>query len=237
MVKVGCCGFPTSRARYFQSFRLVEVQQTFYHPPTLATAERWRREALSDFEFSLKAWQLITHEAGSPTYRRLRLPIAEERRGNYGSFKLTDEVMDAWKTTREIARALKAKVIVFQCPARFGPVRENKDNLRRFFRSIDRGEFLMAWEPRGEWRREEIEELCWDLNLIYCIDPFKESPLGGRTQYFRLHGKTGYRYRFTQNDLLWLKGICLEGVTNYVLFNNVSMYDDAMRFKELICKG
>jgi len=46
---------------YFTQFKLVEVQQTFYKMPKLDTALGWRQEAPSDFEFSLKAWQLITH--------------------------------------------------------------------------------------------------------------------------------------------------------------------------------
>jgi uncharacterized protein YecE (DUF72 family) len=62
-VKVGCCGFAGSQGRCFRDFRLVEVQQTFYEPPRVTTAERWRAKAPADFEFTLKAWQLITHEA------------------------------------------------------------------------------------------------------------------------------------------------------------------------------
>jgi len=41
-VKVGRCGFAGSQTGYFQSFELVEVQQTFYEPPRKTTAERWR---------------------------------------------------------------------------------------------------------------------------------------------------------------------------------------------------
>ncbi|MFH0933440.1 MAG: hypothetical protein V1832_03870 [Nitrospirota bacterium] len=37
-----------------------------------------------------------------------------------------------------IADALNAKVIVFQCPASFKPTKENKQNLVRFFSSIER---------------------------------------------------------------------------------------------------
>ena len=68
-VKVGCCGFPRGMKDYFSHFRLVEVQQTLYKMPKLETALRWRQQAPSDFEFTLKAWQLITHPATSPTYR------------------------------------------------------------------------------------------------------------------------------------------------------------------------
>ncbi len=41
-VRVGCCGFAQARAAYFRRFALVEVQQTFYHPPGLDTLRRWR---------------------------------------------------------------------------------------------------------------------------------------------------------------------------------------------------
>jgi len=54
---------------------VVEVQQTFYQIPRIATGKRWREEAPPDFEFTMKAWQLITHEPSSPTYRRLRTVI------------------------------------------------------------------------------------------------------------------------------------------------------------------
>ena len=69
-IRVGCCGFPRARSEYYKAFQLVEVQQTFYHPPALKTVEKWRSDAPGDFEFTLKAWQLITHEFKSPNYRR-----------------------------------------------------------------------------------------------------------------------------------------------------------------------
>jgi uncharacterized protein YecE (DUF72 family) len=61
-IKIGCCGFPVAQARYARHFPVVEVQQTFYQVPSLATLAGWRERLPSDFEFTLKAWQLITHE-------------------------------------------------------------------------------------------------------------------------------------------------------------------------------
>lgn len=78
-VKIGCCGFPVARRRYWEGLAAVEIQRTFYQPPRLETARRWRQGAPVDFEFTLKAWQLITHEASSPTYRRLRRPLSPRR--------------------------------------------------------------------------------------------------------------------------------------------------------------
>src|SRR4051794_12441603 len=64
-VRVGLCGFTMAFADYVREFPVVEVQQTFYEPPGDATLVRWRRRAPLRFEFTLKAWQLITHEASS----------------------------------------------------------------------------------------------------------------------------------------------------------------------------
>ena len=100
---------------------MVEVQQTFYHPPMIKTLEGWRAEAPPDFEFTLKAWQLITHEAESPTYRRLKLPWPPTKLANCGSFKPSEEVLWAWEQTREAALALKAPIVVFRPRPASGP--------------------------------------------------------------------------------------------------------------------
>lgn len=33
MIKVGCCGFPTSMSQYFKNFNIVELNRTFYQYP------------------------------------------------------------------------------------------------------------------------------------------------------------------------------------------------------------
>src|SRR5579884_1684782 len=96
-VRVGCCGFPVGRERYARVFRLVEVQQTFYQVPARALLQRWREQLPPPFEFTLKAWQLITHDATSPTYRRLREPLSRKALRQCGSFRPTDEVHGAWE--------------------------------------------------------------------------------------------------------------------------------------------
>jgi uncharacterized protein YecE (DUF72 family) len=75
---VGCCGWAAARARYFKQFRTIELQSTFYQPSAVDLAEEWRRDAPEDFRFCLKAWQLITHGASSPTYRKLKAPLLEK---------------------------------------------------------------------------------------------------------------------------------------------------------------
>ncbi len=233
-VKVGCCGFPKARTQYYKFFNLVEIQQTFYQPPQIRTAERWRQEAPGEFEFTIKAWQLITHEAQSPTYRRLKFSWTPQKLSACGSFKPTKEVHFAWQKTKEIAAVLGAKVIVFQTPASFFPSPANLANLRNFFREISRDDFIFVWEPRGKWKKEDVQRLCQELNLIHGVDPFKAEAQYGEIFYYRLHGITGYRYRFTEDDLRTLKDKT-SGV-GYCLFNNVNMWADALNFQKIIAE-
>lgn len=104
--------------------------------------------------------------------------------------------------------------------------------MEHFFQRIERDGSLLAWEPRGKWEKRRVEELCQRLNLIYCLDPFKTPPREGGTQYFRLHGIGGYRYRYTSRDLFQIKEWCKKHPT-YCLFNNIYMWNDALRFKSL----
>lgn len=244
-VRVGCCGFPGGLARYCQSFAVAEVQQTFYQPPRLTTLAKWRSQVPGEFEFTVKAWQLITHEASSPTYRRLREKLSDRQRREAGAFRASATVMGAWQRTRECARALGSRIVLLQCPASFTPTPGHKANLRGFIREIGGGlvsrpnstGLTLVWEPRGEWRVEEVQELCGELGLVHGVDPFEQHPTTSGLGYFRLHGRTGYRYRYTDLDLECLLKE-LAGLTPcYVLFNNLAMRDDARRFGGLAAQN
>ena len=232
-VKVGCCGFAGSQQEYFRLFRLIEIQNTFYKLPRLQTAEKWRTSAPPAFEFTMKAWQLITHEPSSPTYRRLGRKIAPAQFERYGRFRFTAEVLQAWSQTAAFARALGATLVVFQFPASFLPSEENVAGMRAFFSQIGRGISRFAWEPRGPWPAEVIVQLCTELDLIHCVDPFQQAPLYGQFQYFRLHGISGYRYQYSDADLQTLLGWTRQK-PSFVLFNNKSMREDAQRFLQLL---
>jgi len=233
MIKVGCCGFARGMKEYFGHFSLVEVQQTFYRLPRAKTAQRWRQGAPHGFEFALKAWQLITHPPSSPTYRRAGVSIPKGREAEYGFFRPTTAVLEAWQRTREVAEVLGARVVVFQCPPRFVESPENLENMRRFFSMAGAREFLFAWEPRGQWGEATVRALCRELDLIHCVDPFQRCPLHGSPRYFRLHGGPGYRHLYSDEELAWLAGVVVEQDT-YVLFNNLSMFEDALRFQYLL---
>ncbi len=177
---VGCCGWTEAQARYLTDFPTIELQTTFYQPPAIGVAKRWKAKAPAHFRFCMKAWQLITHPPSSPTYRRLKSGVSLKEQDLYGSFRPTEQVWLAWERTREIADVVGAQVIVFQCPKSFLPTRESIRNLTSFFRQIGRGDRTFAWEPRGDdWSPAIIRDLCAANNLIHCVDPFKADSVYG----------------------------------------------------------
>ena len=233
-VKTGCCGFRMRQSEYTARFPVVEVQQTFYQPPKAETLRRWRADAPADFEFTLKAWMLITHEARSPVYRRLKRALTEEEREGCGAFRESEIVREAWEATRASAEALAAERVLFQCPASFKPAPRNVSNLRRFFSSVDRGPLRFLWEPRGEWPDRLVRELCEELGLVHVVDPFAARTVTPGECYYRLHGRGGFRYVYETAELEELAEMLPRGrVTSYVLFNNVRMREDALRFQEI----
>ncbi len=245
-VKVGCCGWAIKGGRkaYFKEFSLIELQSTFYKLPRPETARKWRTEAPDDFEYTLKAWQVITHPASSPTWRKARLKIDESIRSRYGFLKPTEENFKAWERTLEICKILKAQICVFQTPPSFRPSEENLENLKAFFSSISRDGIQLAWEPRGVWNQKPdlIRKICDELDLIHVVDLLKRWPLSSHEiAYVRLHGLGGeinYRYKYTEKDLRELLRRVFKLLESkalvYVLFNNIYMGEDAKRFKQMI---
>lgn len=234
-IKVGTCGFGrTKRPSYGLELNTVEIQHTFYDPPDFETLGKWRDEMPEDFDFSLKAWQLITHEVSSPTYRRMKRAFGDDELADAGFFKPTDLVREAFQMTVASARALQARTVLFQCPARFEPTPENILHFKRFFSELERGDLNFAWEPRGKaWDNELIAELCRELDLWHCVDPFDRRTVTPEKIYFRLHGRRGWRYRYEDDELEMLTELVAEG-SGYVFFNNIYMKEDAVRFRRFL---
>jgi uncharacterized protein YecE (DUF72 family) len=233
---IGCCGFRSSRESYYSHLSAVEVQHTFYQPPQTVTLAKWREEAPPDFVFTVKAWQLITHQSSSPTYRRLKRELTETERDRAGSFRASRIVKEAWETTRACAEALRAPAILFQCPASFQPTRANLLSLRRFFTKTKRDGFSFCFEPRGAWPREITRDLCTELDLWHVVDPFKERTVTPLNCYFRLHGRNGWRYTYEDSELEELLSMLPEDRPSYVFFNNREMLTDAVRFREMVAQ-
>ena len=194
---------------YAKVFDVVEITSTFYQLPKTSTARAWRKEVDKvnpNFEFTVKVPKLISHVSN-----------------------FTD--MGTWEKIRDIGEALKAKVMVFQTPKSFKETDINIKKMKNFFGSI-KG-FHFALEARG-WSKETVEKVFPKIGLIQIVDPFSHAPIKQKFNYYRLHGKGEimYRYRFKPEDLDFLKSKMKKNY--YLMFNNIFMYDDSLRMKELV---
>jgi len=85
----------------------------------------------------------------------------------------------------------------------------------------------------GVWPDEQVKMLCEELDLIHCVDPFRNESLSAGTDYFRLHGITSYVYTYTNKELEILRNKIRQKST-YVMFNNTTMKEDALRFMKVL---
>lgn len=231
--RVGLCGWTISQQTYVQRFPLVEVQHTFYEPPDDRVLHRWRAQVPPRFEFTIKAWQLVTHDSTSPTYRRMKRGLPPEHHGQVGSFRLTPPVLAAWDRTLACARLLRATAALLQCPRSFRPTEENVARLRTFLTTVDRPDGRLLWEPRGDWPLELVDALCRDHDVVHVVDPMQSETVTPEQTYYRLHGTTGSRHVHTDEELERLRALVADRSGAYVLFNNLPRVGDAERFLAL----
>jgi len=240
-VKIGVCGL---RKTCFERFHAVEIQQTFYEPPSLQTLEKWKKYAPENFDFTLKAWQVITHQTNSPTYRRMRTKIPESELSEPGGFKPTKWVMRGLEKTLEATAVLSAKVVVFQCPSSFLPSKENIENLSIFMLKATELKTRLginpqfAWEPRGNaWDDKTILDICSKFHLIHAVDIFERKPVTDKFFYFRLHGGRKYSHIYTDDELKFLIKEFGKYDCGYCMFNNINMFEDASRLIRMLEKS
>jgi uncharacterized protein YecE (DUF72 family) len=238
IVRVGLCGFTMSMKTYALHFPVVEVQNTFYDPPPDTTLRKWRAVTPSSLEYTVKVWQLVTHAANSPTYRRMKSRRSVDQ--DPGFFRDSPAVEEGWQRSVHCASVLSATAMLFQCPASFTPEPDNIRRLQKFFERIERPQLRLLWEPRGpKWsaKRDLALSLCRDLALVHVVDPFVVAPEPGRCVYWRLHGIGGARHSYTDEQLTALHRMLLDVAPEepaYVMFNNLPRVSDAKRFKLIV---
>ena len=127
------------RLKYYASqFPIVEVDSSYYFPPTERNAALWAERTPPDFTFDVKAYSLLTNH---PTkvdslYRDLRDELSEEVAGKKNVYReqlpveITDEV---WKRFEDALLPLhsagKLGAVLFQFPQWFVISRANKEYL------------------------------------------------------------------------------------------------------------
>lgn len=252
-IHVGTCGYSyydpgadwqdeyeSKLQAYSAVFPVGELNRTFYSLPMVSTAERWREEAHDDFEFTLKAWQAMTHTWDSPTWNDHRDDIPEQQTDDVGYLQPTDTVREAWRETKRRATALEANVVVIQTPPGFDATDAHERWMRSLLSDIDRDGLALAWEPRGNWLEEldRVGRVCRDLDLVHVVDLFRDRPRSDHeVAYVRLHGRNerrfDYDYEYADEELRTLverlRDLEADHKTVYCQFNNYEMYRNAKR--------
>lgn len=229
-------------SRYSKSFRLLEVQRTFYQLPRMETLSKWRSSTPSEFEFVVKAWQAITHPPESPTWRKSG--VDPRTLGDVGLLKPSPDNFKAWNRVVEACQILRAEICLIQTPPSFKCIEPHIGYVKDFFAKASESRLKLAWEPRGDWNDnpDVVEELCRRNHVIHVVDLLRRSPsYVDRILYTRLHGlnprEYDYKYRYSERELEDLSERLKsfkDAETVYVLFNNVFMVEDASRFQKVL---
>src|SRR5262245_22541179 len=104
---------------YSQVFNTVEINSSFYGPPSERTASAWVRKTPADFLFTLKLWQKFTH------------PTKLGQGKSTGEWEPTNQAdVDLFRAgIQPLAEAAKLGALVLQYPAGFHYSPENINKL------------------------------------------------------------------------------------------------------------
>lgn len=184
---------------YSETFQTVEINNTFYHLPTVKTIDKWYSQVPQDFSFSIKASRYITH------VKRLKDP---------------KETLEKFFT---IIKGLKTKVgpILFQLPP---SLKCDIDRFKEFIDCLPIDQQCVFEFRHPSWFIEEIYDLMANKKIALCITDLNGSlsPLviTSNFTYIRLHGpKKAYQGSYGAVRLKsWKKKI------QDWLSNNISVY-------------
>jgi uncharacterized protein YecE (DUF72 family) len=177
-------GTAEKRLRFYASqFPLVEVDSTYYFPPSEKNAALWIERTPAHFTFNVKAYSLLTnHPTKTESLHadlREELPEATTKARRLYREKLPDEVVDeVWRRFHDALMPLhsagKLGAVLFQFPQWFVISKKSKAYIEECAARLD--DFRLAIEFRhNSWMREDnVEETLGflrdrDLPFV-CVD-------------------------------------------------------------------
>ncbi len=211
-------------AHYAAHFDTVELNNTFYHLPDPATAERWREQAPAGFRYAVKASRYLTH------MKKLKDPEAPLAR------------------FLDIARRLGPRLgpLLYQLPPRW---RCDLARLDAFLTRLPR-ELTHVFEFRDpSWLAEATRERLEAAGAGFCIhdaeDLYVPRWVTGPVVYVRFHGtreglRRGYPDTVLDDWAAWLGRQVRAGHELYAFFNNDPgghAVHDALRLRQRLGRG
>jgi uncharacterized protein YecE (DUF72 family) len=170
-------------AYYASRFPIVEVDSTYYFPPTPELSATWVDRTPPWFTMNIKAWSLLT---GHPTFPNSLWPDMQtavppehrDKRRLYAHYlpeNALDEAFDRFRhSIMPLQRAGKLGAVLLQYPRWFGPKAENRQVIRDTVRRLPDlrlcVEFRQArWLEGGDC--EPTLELLEELGVSFvCVD-------------------------------------------------------------------
>jgi len=197
---------------YGQIFNTVEVNSTFYRPPTAEMTQGWAEKTPVDFSFAVKLWQKFTH------------PKKIGRKGIDEAWEaFTQEDIDLFRAGLEpLAQAGKLGVLLLQYPAGFHSTPENADGVAQILRVFadyprvlelrhkswsEHSEQLQALLADNRASQVIIDEPKFATSIRQDLQPF------GEIFYLRAHGRNAkawwrhgeswerYDYLYTRGEI------------------------------------
>jgi uncharacterized protein YecE (DUF72 family) len=106
---------------YSQIFNTVEINSTFYRPPSLTTTTAWATKTPADFTFSVKLWQKFTHP----------LKIGRKKSAEQWEPPTQDDIDQFRAGMEPIVEAGKLGALLLQYPTGFHCTPENIERVER----------------------------------------------------------------------------------------------------------
>ncbi len=189
---------------YASHFTTVEINNTFYHLPTVSTLENWLAQTPKNFLFTCKGSRFITH------MKKLKDP---------------EQSIQRFFENIQVLRK-KLGPILFQLPPRW---RINVDRLETFLKALPK-KYRYAFEFRDEsWFAQPVYDVLAKHNAAFCLYNLAGlwTPEIGTADfiYIRLHGPEDvYQGHYPQKILSHWAKKCLFWARNrkdvYCYFNN-----------------
>ena len=162
-----------ARLRYYaEQFPIVEVDSTYYFPPSEKNSVLWIERTPKDFTFNVKAYSLLTNHPTRPDSLNKDLELPEELTDKKNLYReqLPNTIVDeVWQRFRDALMPLhsagKLGAVLFQYPQWFVIGRKNKDYVLECAERLK--EFRIAVEFRHKtW----LEERNVDETLSFLSD-------------------------------------------------------------------
>jgi len=171
---------------YTEHYNTVEINASFYRFPSGKSLKIWYDKTPTNFRFSLKANNQITH---------------------FKKFNGTQELINEFYDVADKSLKDKLECILFQLPP---SVKYSRETLDRIVEQLNPAfNNVLEFRDAGWWN-EDVYKILKSNKIIFCISSYPGLPddfvKTTDTVYVRLHGKTElYKSNYSNHELQQLR--------------------------------